>query len=240
MDKKILVMIAVNIFLFVNAQKENLSSFNVISLNYQFSPKFFLYSELQSRGFEDYTYPDYYEIKGGIGYNLSKNNKPLLGIGRYVNYTNKKLSKEELRFWIQDIVNFNAGIFKFENRFRAEQSYFYEPLKDLNSKRNRFRYRLNISAPLNAKKIEKGTLSANFYDEVFLITPLKPAFARNRVFAGFAYQYSKEVSLATGYLWQREFQTLSNRNFYFLFFAVNINIDQAKQEVENFHSTVPD
>ena len=240
MKRQVLLLFITGCFGLFSAQKGNLSSFNVISLNYQLNPKFFLYSEFQMRGNEDYSYPDYYEVKGGVGYNLSKNNKPFLGIGRYVNYTERKLSKEEFRFWLQDVINLNSGVFRFENRFRVEQSWFYEPLKDLHSKRNRFRYRLNISVPLNSKKIEKGTISANVYDEVFFITPLKPSFARNRVFTGLSYQFSKEVGMASGYLWQREFQATSNRNFHYLFFALNVNIDGLKQHNQSFHTPVPD
>jgi hypothetical protein len=205
--------------------QDHRSSFSAGSLNYQFHPKFFLYSEIQLRSIEDFTYPDYYEVKGGIGYNLTKNQKLLIGIGRYVNYSEKTLSKEEFRFWLQDVINVNSGIFKFENRFRAEQSWFYEPQTERPSKRNRFRYRLNISAPLNSKKTEKGTISANIYDEIFFITPLKPSFARNRVFAGLSYQLNKELSLSSGYLWQREFGAISNSNFHFLYLALSINLD---------------
>lgn len=237
--RKSLLFLAAFLPLFVFAQKENISSFNSVSLNYQFHPKFFLFSEFQTRGNEDFSHLDYYEIKGGIGYILTKNHKPLIGIGRYVNYTEKALSKEEFRFWLQDVINLNYGIFKFENRFRAEQSWFYEPQKEVHSKRNRFRYRLNISAPLNSKKVEKGTISANIYDEVFFITPLKPAFARNRVYAGLSYQIQKELSLSCGYLWQREFGAITNRNFHYLYLALNINLENSEaKKIE--HADVPD
>ncbi|WP_417429523.1 DUF2490 domain-containing protein [Halpernia sp.] len=228
--RKVLIFFAVFFLILFKAQKENLSSYNAISLNYQFNSKYFLFTEVQLRGIEDFSYPDYYELKGGIGYNLTKNHKPLIGIGRYVNYTEKSLSKEEFRIFLQDVINLNSGIFKFENRFRAEQSWFYEPKKSAHSKRNRFRYRLNISAPLNSKKVEKGTISANIYDEVFFVIPMKPSFARNRFFAGLSYQFNKEISLSSGYLWQREFGVISNRNFHFLYLAFSINLENLKEK----------
>ncbi|WP_292009173.1 DUF2490 domain-containing protein [Chryseobacterium sp.] len=211
-------------FVFSYAQ-DHISGFNSLTLTYKFHPKFFLYAEGQLREIQDYTYPDYYEIKGGIGYNLTKNHKPFIGLGRYVTYKDKRLGKEEFRIWLQDVIDVKKGIVKFENRIRAEQSWFYEPKTDTHSTRNRFRYRLNVSVPLNAKKIEPGTLFANVYDEVFFVTPMKPTFARNRVYGGFGYQIDENFGIATGYLWQREFEASGNKNYHFIYLALNINID---------------
>lgn len=208
------------------AQNEHLSSFSSVTLTYKIHPKFFLYGEGQLRAIEDYSVPDYYELKGGVGYYLSANHKPFIGLGRYANYKNRELSKEEFRVWLQDIIDVKKGVVKFENRFRAEKSWFYEPQKDLNSGRTRFRYRLNISVPLNREKIEPGTVFANTYDELFF-TPSKtePVFSRNRLYGGIGYQVDENFGLASGYLWQREFASAGNRNLHFIYLALNINID---------------
>lgn len=210
--------------------QEHVSSFNSLTVTYNFHPKFFLFGEGQIRGNEDYSYPDYYEIKGGIGYNISKNHKPFIGVGRYANYTDHRLSKEEFRLWLQDVINFKKGSVKFENRFRAEQSWFYEPITDVTSKRNRFRYRLNISVPLNSASIKPGTLFANAYDEVFFVTPMKPTFARNRVYGGLGYQIDDNFGIASGYLWQREFEKRGARNLHFIYLSLNITIDKAEDK----------
>lgn len=207
------------------AQQEHISSFNAVTVTYKFHPKFYLYAEGQLRGIEDYAYPDYYEIKGGIGYNLTKNHKPFIGIGRYGTYKNHIMDKEEFRVWLQDVIDLKAGKVKFENRFRAEKSWFYEPMKDVHSDRIRLRYRLNISVPLNAESVKPGTIFANAYDEVFFVTTEKPLFARNRVFGGFGYQIDENFGIATGYLWQREFAQSGNKNIHFLYLALNITID---------------
>lgn len=209
----------------VNAQQEHISSFNAITVTYKFHPKFYLYAEGQLRGIEDYSYPDYYEIKGGVGYNLTKNHKPFIGIGRYGNYKNHVMDKEEFRVWLQDVIDMKAGKVKFENRFRAEKSWFYEPVKDVHSDRIRLRYRMNISVPLNSESVKPGTVFANVYDEVFFVTTEKPLFARNRVFGGFGYQIDENFGIATGYLWQREFAKSGNKNIHFLYLALNITID---------------
>ncbi len=219
---------------FYNAQ-EHISAFNALTVTYKFHPKFFLYAEGQSRGIEEYTYPDYYEIKGGVGYNLTKSHKPFIGLGRYATYKDHAIDKEEFRVWLQDIIDFKKGVVKFENRFRAEKSWFYEPKTDKSSERMRYRYRLNISVPLNAKKIEPGTLFANVYDEVFFVSPIKPAFARNRLYGGFGYQADETFGIVSGYLWQREFDAKGNKNVHFVYLALNINIDGTGHEQKTYH-----
>lgn len=234
MQKRIVQLFLFLFVLKVSAQSENPSSFSSLSVTYKFHPKFFLFAEGQLRGIEDYSYPDYYEMKGGIGYNLTKNHKPFVGIGRYGNYKNHVLDKEEFRIWLQDVLDVKVGKFKFENRVRAEKSWFYEPLKDLHSDRIRLRYRLNISVPLNAESVTPGTLFANAYDEVFFITTDNPLFARNRVYGGFGYQIDDNFGIASGYLWQREFAQSGNKNLHFLYLALNITIDSSEHKNYNF------
>lgn len=214
--------------------QEHISSFNALTLTYKFHTKFFLYAEGQLRGNEEYTYPDYYEIKGGVGYYLTKNHKPFVGLGRYVTYKNHSLNREEFRVWLQDVIDLKKGIVKFENRLRAEKSWFYEPKTDKSSQRMRYRYRLNISVPLNAKEVKKGTVFANVYDEIFLVSPMKPTFARNRVYGGFGYQIDDHFGIASGYLWQREFDASGNKNLHFVYLALNINIDGTNHPVRTY------
>ncbi len=232
---KKLVFILTTVFLCQHffAQQEKVSSFNAVSVTYKFHPKFFLYAETQLRGIDDYFYPDYYEIKGGIGYNLTKNHKPLIGIGRYGNYKNHLMDKEEFRVWLQDVYDLKAGKVKFENRFRAEKSWFYEPQKDLHSDRIRLRYRLNVSVPLNAESVKPGTIFANAYDELFFTVTENPLFTRNRVFGGFGYQIDENFGVASGYLWQREFSKSGAKNVHFLYLALNVTIDTSEEK--NYH-----
>lgn len=233
MSKRIFLLFSILVMLQFSAQKENISSYNVLNMNFQISDKFFAYGEGQLRGIDDFAYPDYYELKGGVGYEISDHHKPLIGIGRYVNYKNHSLDKEEFRVWLQDVYELKAGKIKFENRVRAEKSWFYSPAKDEHSDRIRLRYRLNVSVPLNAEKVRPGTISANVYDEVFFVTTAEPLFARNRVFGGFSYQIDKVFSISSGYLWQREFAQLSNKNLHFLFLGLSLNFDRTgKKEIK--------
>ena len=234
MKNKVYFIIIFLLSFSANAQQEHVSSFNALTVTYKFHPKFFLYAEGQLRGIEDFSYPDYYEIKGGVGYNLTKNHKPFIGIGRYGNYKNHVMDKEEFRVWLQDVIDLKSGKFKFENRLRAEKSWFYEPQKDLHTDRIRLRYRLNISVPLNAESVKPGTLFANTYDEIFLVTTDNPLFARNRIFGGFGYQIDEIFGIASGYLWQREFAKSGNKNAHFLYLALNITLDNSTDKNYNF------
>lgn len=55
--------------------KEHISSFNMLSITYKFSKKWMAYTEFQTRSIEDYSYIDYYEMKGGVGYNINRDNQ---------------------------------------------------------------------------------------------------------------------------------------------------------------------
>jgi hypothetical protein len=234
MKKRIFQLLIGLFFLNISAQSENISAFNSVAVTYKVHPKFFLFAEGQLRATSDYSYPDYYEIKGGIGYNLTKSHKPFIGIGRYGNYKNKKIEREEFRIWLQDVVDVKVGKFKFENRVRAEKSWFYARQSDAYSDRIRLRYRLNISVPLNAESVKPGTIFANSYNEVFFITTDNPSFARNRVYGGLGYQIDDNFGIASGYLWQREFSKSGNKNLHFLYLALNISIDPAKNKDYDF------
>lgn len=232
--KKCLLFLVFALFFGKLSAQEHISSFNSVSVTYNFHPKFYLFAEGQLRGIEDFSYPDYYEIKGGLGYKLTPNHKPFIGIGRYATYADRKLDKEEFRVWLQDVVDFKAGRVKFENRVRAEKSWFYEPQTDEVSDRIRLRYRLNVTVPLNSAKVEKGTIFANAYEEVFIVTTQEPLFARNRVYGGFGYQIDDNFGIASGYLWQREFALSGNKNVHFLYLALNITIDGSDEKEYGF------
>ncbi len=232
--KKCLLFLVFALFFAKLSAQEHISSFNSVSVTYNFHPKFYLFAEGQLRGIEDFSYPDYYEIKGGLGYKLTPNHKPFIGIGRYATYADRQLDKEEFRVWLQDVVDFKAGRVKFENRVRAEKSWFYEPQTDEVSDRIRLRYRLNLTVPLNSAKVEKGTIFANAYEEVFFVTTQEPLFARNRVYGGFGYQIDDHFGIASGYLWQREFALSGNKNVHFLYLALNITIDGSDEKEYGF------
>lgn len=214
--------------LFSYSQSNHLSGFGLLSLTYKFDKNWYAYTETQGRSIAEFTTPDYYEIKGGAGYNLNGSNQIFLGLGRYVNYTNKSISREELRFWLQYVHSNQFSKLKLEQRIRAEKRFFHNPKTDVNTNTERFRYRLNAILPLGKDKIQANTFFVNAYDEIFLSID-KPVFPRNRIFAGGGYQVSNSFGVALGYLFQRDFNTV-NTNLHFLFCGLNFTIDKSKKD----------
>lgn len=225
--KKLLILFIL-IGYFASAQTdEHLSSFNMVSFTYKHDKKWMAYLELQDRAIEEFSKPDYYEVKGGIGYNIDKNNQPFIGIGRYGTYKESKFYQEEFRIWLQYLFSQKISKLKIDHRLRAEKRFFYFPQSGLADNTSRFRYRMALTLPLNKEKIEPNTFFLNAFEEVFA-GPNAPNFKRNRLFGGFGYQLNDYIGANMGYMWQREFANSGNRNLHFLYFALNFTFDRLK------------
>jgi len=215
------------------AQEEKASAFIMESLTYKFHPKWSIYIELQQRSLENIPTPDYYEFKGGITYFLTPNHQPLIGLGRYITYTDHNVSKQEFRIWAQYVFIHYLNRFKFEHRGRVEQRFFYEPQKKTHSEANRYRYRLNITVPVNNPKVEPKTFYLNSFEEIFFVND-SPAFARNRFYFGGGYQFSQLFSIGTGYMNQKEFLQDGHKIYHFGYLSLNFNIkDSGKDSGHN-------
>ncbi len=208
-------------------QDEHLSSFTMLSFTYKHNKRWSAYVELQDRGIEKFSKPDYYEVKGGIGYNINKPNQILLGVGKYGTYKNSKISQEELRVWLQYVFSHSINRFKIDHRLRLEKRFFYYPQTDVCDNTERYRYRLTVSMPINNDRIEANTFFVNAFNEIFL-GPDGPTFKRNRVFSGVGYQFNNYIGTNLGYMWQREFSTSGNRSLHFLYLGFNFNFDRLK------------
>jgi hypothetical protein len=144
----------------------------------------------------------YYEIKGGISYDIDDNFTALVGTGRYVTYDALDISSgstsREQRLWQQLTINQYLSRLKFEHRYRIEQRWFNTGFK------NRLRYRINLMIPINKSKIEEGTFFLSFFDEIFMNTKT-PHFERNRISGGIGYQLNKSLTIQTSFLNQYNF-----------------------------------
>jgi len=188
------------------AQKDKVwGSWVINNVEYEFAKNFIGYFELQTRSQAMYNHFNYYEIKGGISYRITKNFSALVGFGNYGTYDWKNIrgakTNDELRLWQQFVISQKPiERIKLEHRFRAEQA-------SINGRyRNRFRYRVNLIVPLNKDKVEKNTVFVSAFDEIFL-TDTPPYFMRNRIYAGLGYQATKFLTIQAG--WVNQF----NYNF---------------------------
>lgn len=236
LKKPLLLFLLFALTLKGQSQKEHLSGFSMLSFTYKTDKNWMLYLELQQRSIEDFSKPDYYEIKGGAGYNINKNNQAFVGLGKYATYANSKISREELRLWLQYTYSFSWDRLKIDQRLRAEKRFFHDFIKDDDFEDSRYRYRISATLPLNNSKIEPNTIYVNVFDEIF-VGPKTDFFKRNRVFTGIGYVLSKTVSSNAGYLWQREL-TPTERNIHFLYLGFNFTISGSNKEAE--HRNVAD
>lgn len=162
-------------------------------------------------------------LRTGLNYHFAKNAFATAGyayIGNHVYESNRSSPEvEEHRVWQQLITTNNIDRVKFEHRYRLEERWIDNDFK------TRFRYRLMLFIPVNKPKIEEGTLFVGVYDEIF-INGEEEFFDRNRLYGGIGYQFSKNINLQTGILYQR----LRNTGKAFLQFGVVFNTDWSKKE----------
>ena len=203
--KSILCYITLLLLLSLRSSSQNnyLGTWNVANIQYSFNKKTSIWAEGQLRSQKFINDFFYHEIKTGINYKPNKSIGILVGIGQYNTYSiggnfKTPITAHEFRLWEQFTLVNNIGNLKLEHRYRIEQRW-------RNSEyRNRFRYRINPILPINKNKLQNKTLFATLYDEIFLSD--KPGyFERNRFFAGFGYQFSKSITLQSGFIRQFDY-----------------------------------
>jgi len=212
-----------------NATNE-IGSWNIINVKMNINKQWSFFVEPQLRSLSFYNQYHYYEIKGGITFNLKSNFSFTTGAGSYNTYSeggNFKLpyQQKETRTWVQLIMKQQVARLKFEHRYRAEQRFTN------NGFRNRFRYRLNTVVPLNNKKMVPKTFYASVWNELFF-TDKAPYFERNRFFIGGGYEVSEAVALQSGYVHQFDYKITdeTGRNFFQISLLLNFNLKKRQQE----------
>jgi hypothetical protein len=231
-----LILLSLLIILTVPAfsQQKDFGSWNVINTRLTLSSKWGLFNELQLRSQSFYSNHFYHEVKGGISYAVNKNFSFLLGIGKYITYTDggsfeKPVTSNETRFWQQLTMNHYLERLKFEHRYRVEQRWYKG-----GNYRNRFRYRLNTALPVNHNKMQPGTFYIAAFNEIFL-TNTAPYFERNRFFVGPGYQISKYFTIQPGYVYQFDYRNYAGAGKHFFQLTLMIELDAHK----NPHEKIP-
>ncbi|MES2003573.1 MAG: DUF2490 domain-containing protein [Bacteroidota bacterium] len=180
-------------------QTEGMGSWMFFYGKVKFNQKWFAFLEphlLTQKPYHDY---NYYEYNAGLGYTLSKSVNFTAAFGQYETYQpdgdfKSPLQNNEFRLWEQVAVNSYIGRIKVENRYRLEQRY-----TSASGYRNRFRYRLAATVPLNHTVQKAGTVFFNWSDEIF-ITNEAPYFETNWLYTGVGYQFTDHLSLQAGWL----------------------------------------
>ena len=186
------------------AQYSDLGSWNIMNIKYNINKKLSFFGEAQLRSLKFYDNFHYYEYKGGFNYKIDKNVKLSLGAGSYQTYReggNFRLPKNnnEFRLWPQLTLFQSIGIFKIEQRYRAEFRY------TSNGNRKRFRYRLGLSHAFGKERNEYKPFQISVSNEIFF-TDNEPYFERNRLFFALNYKPTKNAAFQIGYLHQFDYK----------------------------------
>ena len=201
------------------AQKSDVGNWFIYFGNQKVNNKWNWHNEVQYRNYNFAGDLQQLLLRTGIGYNLTENNNNvLLGYAfihsqNYVANTDDKISTNEHRIYQQFITRQNFGRVFLQHRYRIEERFLPNNFK------MRFRYFLSANVPINNKKMDKNTLYASAYNEIF-INGKSPTFDRNRIYGGLGFVINKNLRIETGYMSQ--ILEKSNRGQFQIIFFNNI------------------
>ncbi len=183
------------------------------------SDKFSIHSEVQFRNHD--VLPgdtEQWLLRTGLNYHFAPNAFVTGGYAYVPSYVYDSEQSEpeskEHRIFQQLITTQLIGKFKLEHRYRIEQRWVNSDY------RNRFRYRLMATVPLNQPTMDPGAFFFGIYDEVF-VNGKATFFDRNRLYFALGNVLNKTTSVQAGILHQ---QVGPNGKWY-LQFAVFYNPD---------------
>lgn len=188
------------------------------------SDKFSLHTEVQYRNHTVApSNPEQLLLRTGLNYHFSDKAFATAGYAFIPSFVYESEQSEpevtEHRIWQQFILKNKIGRVNFEHRYRLEQRWVNEDY------RNRFRYRIMLTIPVNKPVMEKGSLFLGLYDEVF-VNGKDVFFDRNRLYGALGYQLDKTASVQVGMLRQR----VNAFGKWYLQFAVIYNPSLMKKE----------
>ena len=207
----------------MNAQRP-LGSWNIVNAKLSLNDHWGLWAEGQVRSPKFYDEFNYFETKGGATYSFKDRVSLTAGIGRYETYGTGgdfvlPKTTTETRTWLQLILEQKFDRILFEHRYRVEQRHLNTGYK------NRFRYRLNATIPVNHHDMIPKTLFAYIGDEVFF-TDKAPYYERNRFFTGLGYKINPMFSIISGYMLQYNYtiNVQSPHDYLQLALFINLNV----------------
>lgn len=217
----LLLLISCNVF--AQGTSYGLGGWTIVTVNLPGNTQHRLggFFEAQVRNYGVMSKFFYHEEKIGVSYNFDNNSYALLGTGRYTTYGIDAVDEgpqiTENRLWEQFTTNQFIGRVKLEHRFRIEQRWLNTGY------RNRYRYRLILSVPINHKALDPNTFFASALGEVFF-NNTEPNLERNRFSPTLGYKFSKQFTLQLGYMNQRNYAAITSADKDFLIMIVTYNI----------------
>jgi hypothetical protein len=186
----------------VLAQDKNYGNWFVYFGNQKINNKWLLQSDVQYRLNQIPDQKSQLLLRAGIGYNLTEaNNNILLGLA-FVESNREEVDEivstsNEKRIYQQYLYRQKRNNWFLTHRVRLEERFI------ANDFALRSRYFLAVQKPLNGKLLNKRSLYASGFNELF-IDISNQKFDRNRLFAGMGYGVTNDIRLETGYLIQSQ------------------------------------
>jgi hypothetical protein len=184
-----------------HAQKTDMGNWFIYFGNQKINKRLNWHNEVQYRNFNFAGDLEQLLIRTGLGYDLSENNNNiLLGYGYihsepYIAGTEDKLKTDEHRIFQQFITKQQFGRVNIQHRYRVEERFLKDDFK------MRLRYSLSLNIPINKKVMEKNTIYASAYNEIFINTK-QNQFDRDRIYGGIGYCFSKNIKMEAGVMSQ--------------------------------------
>lgn len=228
--KRILVFCFVFFSFSISAQVNvtDIGSWGMMFNQTRLHNKWSLHSEVQFRSYEINPNTEQLLIRGGVNFHANPGLIFTAGYGWITNYPNdekvfKDQADDENRVWEQVILKSNSGRVYFEHRYRFEQRWISTSVNT--NYKNRLRYLLRLTIPLNNKEMKKKTLFVGLYNEVFINLTNSP-FDRNRLYGALGYQVNSSTNIQLGCL----LQTVGTRSKQYLQLALTFNPDFRKEK----------
>ena len=186
----------------VMAQEDDYGKWLVYFGNQKINKKWLLQSDFQFRLNQTPTQKSQLLLRAGIGYNLTEgNNNILLGLA-YIESTLQEgdvtmPATNEKRVYQQYLYKQKRNNLFITHRVRMEERFLTDDFG------LRSRYFLSIQKPLNGKLLNRRSIYASCFNELF-IDIKNQKFDRNRFFTGIGFGVSKDIRLETGYLIQAQ------------------------------------
>jgi hypothetical protein len=179
--------------------EDNLGSWFIYNGFFYLNPNWELFFETQLRLYEPVSNAETWFLRPYLMHHFSKQFH--LGVGleyhaswNYVEMDEEKVRTDEIRLTLQGFLFNFIDRTTIQHRYRLEQRWFET------GNRQRTRYRIQATIPLNKTKMEKGTFFVNTFNEFLIDIGPELAFAQNRIYLAPGYQFSKHLNLQVGYL----------------------------------------
>ena len=181
--------------------EDELGNWLIFNSTVRYSDRWSLFTEAQGRLWETVSNLEEWLVKAAALYDLSP--QAIVGLGYHRSESwpfQNGPRRTENRIYQQFAIRHAWSRSQFEHRYRLEQRWFEEAGRTSYS--NRFRYRLQVTTPLNRAMMEPGAKFLNVYNEIFLNFDSQRTFDQNRFYVAGGHQFTDHSNLQIGMLWQ--------------------------------------